>query len=134
MTEQPTEPKRVIHEVCGLIPDGAMLLSAFGDDAAPGDVVVIASVTMFEHETYDPPAWVVHGVETKGWWIRHRPAQPTGLTFHGAVDWRSVAEVLAAAMRRRKSFTKAEVAALDTYGIAMAEEALAEDDPEDGSE
>lgn len=131
---EPTEPKRVTHEVCKRAL-GHDFSVRWGDEEEDGHsvridsdgVVVIASVTMFEHETYDPPPWVRLGIETKGWWIRHRKAPATGLTFHGAVDWKTVAEGLAAAMQGHKKPTKAEQDALDNFGIALAEEALAQE-------
>lgn len=136
MTEAPSEPKRIIHEVCRRATaydsevhvgnarytddDDARLLR-IGIDG----IVVVASVTLYEHESYDPPPWVRHGIDTKGWWIRRRNAPPTGLAFHGAVDWKSVAEQLAGALMKRKKPSQVEEAALDNFGIAMAEEALA---------
>lgn len=134
--EEPTEPKRITHEVCShaVSAESRRWRVGMGDSEGDDDrmvrldedgVVVVSSVTMFEHETYDPPPWVLHGIETKGWWIRHRKAPATGLTFHGAVDWKIVAEGLAEALTKRKKPSQAEQAALDNFGIALAEEALA---------
>lgn len=140
--EEPDEPRRVIHEVCqrAVGHDLDIRWGVEGREDEPtmrvgtDGVVIISSVTMYEHETYDPPPWVRHGIEHKGWWIRHRKAPVTGLTFHGAVDWKTVAEGLAEAMTRRTKPTNAERAALDNYGIALAEEALAQEshEPEEG--
>lgn len=134
MTEEPAEPKRVIHEVCKPRLGWTEYESvSFDDDSdslarvSTDGVIIVASVTMFEHETYDPPPWIRFGIENKGWWIRHRKAPPTGLTFHGAVDWKTVALALAEAVNGHKKPSVAEQAALDNFGIALAEEALAQD-------
>jgi hypothetical protein len=132
------EPRRVIYEVCRWGANNTERRFRFNRNQEDEDdddnlwisvgedgVVIIASVTMFEHETYDPPPWIVHGIQNKGWWIRKRKAPATGLSTHGAVNWRKIADALAKASRARKKPTKGEQAALQDYDIALAEVALA---------
>jgi len=136
MTDQPIEPRRVVHEVCRLASAATQRRWRIGTSADEDEddslirldeegVVVVASVVLFEHETYDPPPWIRHGLQTKGWWIRQRKLPPTGLATHGAVDWQVIAEKMAEAMRKRKTPTKAEKDALQDFDIAQAEISLA---------
>lgn len=94
---------------------------------------VIMDVVLPNDEVFEPPPWVKHGIETRGWKVVSRPLDDSGLVYHGQVDWRAVAESLAGsldAVLQQEDLSDTEPVeragkALDDFRIAVTEVEMA---------
>lgn len=101
---------------------------------------VIMDTVLPEGEVFDPPPWVKHGIQHKGWKVVERSIDASGLVYHGTADWRSVSDALASALDRlmqQEDLSDPEPGeqaskALDDYRIAVTEVEMASPHMSDG--
>lgn len=95
---------------------------------------IVMETVVNSNEIFDPPPWVRHGIETRGWRVVSKEISESGLVYHGQADWRQVADDLAAAVGALTQQEDLEdpapveqaSRALDNYRIAVTEVELAQ--------
>ncbi len=113
------------------------LTVSIGDDASERisfshDSIVMSQV-LPASDVFDPPPPVRHGILTRGWRVVSQELPDSGINDHGQVDWKQVADDLAAALQGLRQQDDLEdpepdqkaSLALDGYTIAQTEAALA---------
>ena len=107
-------------------PDAEAQVQFFAED-------IVMEVVLDSDAVFEPPPWVRHGIETRGWRIVSREITESGLVYHGTVDWKALADTLAgalAALQQQEDMEDRQPAedaskALDDYRIALTEVELA---------